>query len=117
MLVVDDDADALEMLVEVLNLLGHRAHPAFDGPSALAIAASTKPSIALLDLGLPGLDGDEVGRRLRAMPELDGIKLVAITGYGQASDRERTAAAGFSAHLVKPVRFDTIRAIIEELSG
>ncbi len=115
-LVVDDNADALEMLVEALTLLGHRPVAAPDGPTALEVAATHQPSIALLDLGLPGLDGYGLAQRLRELPGLGGLRLVAITGYGQASDRARTAAAGFAAHLVKPAGLETIRSILEELS-
>jgi PAS domain S-box-containing protein len=114
-LVVDDNADALELMCEALSLLGHRVHSALDGTRALEIAVAERPTIALLDLGLPEFDGYELARRLRAIPGLEALELVAITGYGQASDRERTRAAGFSAHLVKPVRLETVRALIDDL--
>lgn len=116
-LVVDDNVDALEMLVEALRLLGHDAHAAADADTALSVAAQEKPRLALLDIGLPVIDGYELGRRLRALPGLEGIQLVALTGYGQASDRERSAAAGFAAHLVKPVDLSAIDALIQELDG
>jgi PAS domain S-box-containing protein len=115
-LVVDDNVDALEMLVEVLTMLGHEAHHAVDGPSALALATHVRPAVALLDLGLPLLDGFQLAQRLRELPGLASIKLVAVTGYGQPSDRERTAAAGFAAHLVKPIGIDAIRSVIETVS-
>ena len=116
-LVVDDNVDALEMLTEALNLLGHDAHPAADAAAALALAGTLKPRLALLDIGLPEIDGYELGRRLRALPGLDTIKLVALTGYGQASDKERSRAAGFVAHLVKPVDLDAIHALVNELTA
>jgi CheY-like chemotaxis protein len=115
MLVVDDNVDAVEMLTEALSLLGHDARAASDVEAALTLAAQFIPRIALLDIGLPVIDGYELGRRLRALPGLEGIKLVALTGYGQASDRERSRAAGFDAHLVKPVDLTAIQALLQEL--
>jgi CheY-like chemotaxis protein len=115
MLVVDDNVDALEMLTEALQLLGHDAHAASDAEAALAAASQLQPNLALLDIGLPVIDGYELGRRLRAVPGLGSIKLVALTGYGQASDKEKSKAAGFDAHLVKPVDLNAIQALIREL--
>jgi PAS domain S-box-containing protein len=117
LLVVDDNADALELIVEGLQLLGHEVHQALDGPSALVIADQVKPSIAILDIGLPVMDGYELARRLRALPQLRGIKLVALTGYGQPGDRNRSSAAGFDEHLVKPVSIEHLEALIARLSG
>jgi PAS domain S-box-containing protein len=116
-LVVDDNVDALEMLVEALRLLGYDAHPAADAQSALTLARTLQPRIALLDIGLPVMDGYELGRRLLALPELPELELVALTGYGQPSDRERSQAAGFSAHLVKPVDLGAIEALLDELTA
>src|SRR6185436_626616 len=93
-LIVDDNQDAAEMLSEYVGSLGYRVRTAFDGPSALRVAQETSPAIALLDLGLPVMDGFELACRLREMPGRDGLKLVAITGYGQQSDRERSRSAG-----------------------
>ena len=90
-LVVDDNVDAMELLAESLEMLGHQTVRATDGPSALRLAAQWRPEIALLDIGLPVMDGYELGRRLRELTGLAGIKLVAITGYGQESDREHSA--------------------------
>jgi CheY-like chemotaxis protein len=83
----------------------------------MVLAAHVKPELALLDIGLPGIDGHELGRLLRALPELDRIRLVALTGYGQASDRERSTRAGFQAHLVKPVDITAIERLVRELFG
>ena len=116
-LVVDDNADALELLAESLELLGYEIVRAVDGMAALAVAAKELPSIALLDIGLPLMDGYELARRLRSTRGLEGIKLVALTGYGQQSDRQRSAAAGFDAHLVKPVTMEAVQATLESLSG
>jgi PAS domain S-box-containing protein len=104
-LVVDDNVDAADSLRMVLEAhCGHQVRVAYDGEAGLAAAREFRPDVALLDIALPkGLDGYEVARRLRATPGLDGIKLVALTGYGRPEDRERSTEAGFTAHLVKPV--------------
>jgi CheY-like chemotaxis protein len=114
-LVVDDNEDAAEMLAEVLALVGHRTRAVFDSAGALELAEGFRPDAALLDIGLPGMDGYELARRLRAIPELARICLVAVTGYGQASDRERALQAGFDEHLVKPVDFDEVQAVLSRL--
>jgi signal transduction histidine kinase/CheY-like chemotaxis protein len=115
-LLVDDNADALEMLAEALEELGYRVARAHDGPSALEDVARAPPDVAVLDLGLPVMDGYELARRLRGLPELEQVKLIALTGYGQSSDRGRTAEAGFDAHLVKPVKLEQVVDAIERLS-
>jgi PAS domain S-box-containing protein len=114
-LVVDDNTDALELLSEGLGLLGHEVHQAHDGPTALAVAERVHPSVAILDIGLPVMDGYELARRLRAIDSLAGIQLVAVTGYGQTTDRKRSAEAGFDEHLVKPVSIDQVQTVIETL--
>lgn len=118
-LVVDDNADARELLGEALRLLGHVAHVAAGARAALALAPRVQPQVALLDIGLPEMDGYELGRRLRGVPGLEHLPLVALTGYGQARDRQRSQAAGFFAHLVKPVGLDAIgellRGVAEQL--
>lgn len=116
-LVVDDNQDALEMLVEALGILGHEAHGAADVNAALELAQRVRPDLALLDIGLPVMDGYELGRQLKSLPGLEGIKLVALTGYGQSSDREKSTAAGFAAHLVKPVELHAIGALIRDLAS
>ncbi|MGS1033621.1 ATP-binding protein [Burkholderia glumae] len=102
-LVVDDNVDAADALAALLSIEGHQVKVAYSALDALALAPSFEPSAILLDIGLPGMDGHEVARRLRAMPAGRDAQLVAVTGYGQAADRERALAAGFDAHLVKPV--------------
>ena len=89
----------------------------YDGPAALEAALAFRPDVALLDIGLPVMDGYELARRLHAIRGLERLKLVAITGYGQPSDRERSAAAGFDEHLVKPVSIDAVQAAILRLTG
>jgi CheY-like chemotaxis protein/anti-sigma regulatory factor (Ser/Thr protein kinase) len=112
-LVVDDNADAADLLAELLTVVGADVRVAHDGLSALEVAEQFSPSIGLIDIGLPLVDGYEVGRRLRETLK-PPLFLVAITGYGQAQDRARSSAAGFDAHLVKPVDFaaldDLLRA-------
>jgi PAS domain S-box-containing protein len=115
-LVVDDNADALELLVEELGLLGYDVVHAADAERALALARSARPEVALLDIGLPQMDGYELAQRLREVDGLGGIKLVAISGYGLGSDRARSAAAGFDEHLVKPVSMDAVQAAVEHLT-
>jgi signal transduction histidine kinase/response regulator RpfG family c-di-GMP phosphodiesterase len=102
-LVVDDNIDAAELLAASLCALGHTAHVVFDGPSALKEAARFQPEVVLLDLGLPVMDGFEVARILRSSSQAEKIALVAVTGYGQENDRQRTREAGFDEHLVKPI--------------
>jgi CheY-like chemotaxis protein len=109
-LVVDDNPDAAELLSEVLSAIGHDVEVAFDGPRALELARTFLPDVALLDIGLPVMDGYELARRLR--DRADGLRLVAVTGYGQESDRQRAREAGFDAHIVKPVEFDALRAAL-----
>lgn len=110
-LVIEDNADSREMLQAMLALDGHRVEVADDGPGGVEVARSTRPDVALIDIGLPGLDGYEVGRRIRS--ELgEAVTLVALTGYGQAEDRKRTEEAGFDAHLLKPVSPEDIRVAL-----
>ena len=116
-LVVDDNPDAAEMLAMYVRSLGYRVESALDGPAALRVAERMSPTIGLLDIGLPVMDGFEVARRLRSTAAHKRIRLVAITGYGQEADRERSRSAGFDAHLVKPVDLDQLRALLQDLSG
>jgi CheY-like chemotaxis protein len=113
-LVVDDNRDATTILRIALEGRGHLVATAFDGPSALQIAETFAPELALVDIGLPVMDGYELAERLRASSK---IPIVAITGYGQQSDRQRTELAGFAAHLVKPVDFTELAALVERLRG
>jgi signal transduction histidine kinase len=105
-LVVDDNLDAAETIGAALRLSGHDVRVAFDGPGALEIAREFRPEAALLDIGLPVMDGYELAGRLRQ--EVGEMRLIALTGYGQTGDRERSRAARFSAHLVKPVEMETL---------
>jgi signal transduction histidine kinase len=107
-LIVEDNADAREMLRTLLELAGHEVHEAGDGLEGLRLAREILPQIALIDLGLPRLDGLEMASRLRAAPEGQHMVLVALTGYGQPRDRQETHDAGFDFHLVKPVGSDML---------
>ncbi len=110
-LVVDDNVDAAEMLGEALHALGYRTAIAHDGPQALRVVAEFEPQIALLDIGLPVMDGYELAERLRE--QRANLTLVAITGYGQDTDRERARDAGFNDHLTKPVDIDKLGRVLE----
>ena len=116
-LVVDDNEDAAEMLADSLSMLGHAIRVALDGPGALDAALEFHPDVALLDLGLPVMDGFEVAHRLRSLPGAAGIRLVAITGYGQEVDRARTRDAGFDEHLVKPVDLERLERWLREVQS
>jgi CheY-like chemotaxis protein len=102
-LVVDDNDDSAAMLAEALRLRGHDVRVAHDGPAALAVSATFHPEVAFLDIGLPVMDGYELAMRMRQVPGLAGVRLLALTGYGQESDSERARLAGFHQHLVKPL--------------
>jgi PAS domain S-box-containing protein len=114
-LVVEDNEDAREMLRNLLHILGHEVHEACDGASGIEEARRVRPDAALIDIGLPGIDGYEVARRIRA--EVPGARLVAVTGYGQPEDRERALAAGFDVHLVKPVDLDQLQRLLTARAG
>ena len=116
-LLVDDNVDAAESLAMLLRLWGCEVVVAHDGPDALRAAETQRPEVALLDIGLPGMDGYELARRLRAAADTRGLRLVALTGYGLAADRERALAAGFDEHLVKPASLEVVQQVIERLAA
>jgi signal transduction histidine kinase len=107
-LVVDDNADAADALAFMLRAAGHEVNTAHDGLQALAIAPEFQPQIVLLDLGMPNLNGYDTAGRIREMPWGQEVALIALTGWGQQKDRDRTMRAGFNAHLVKPVGIDEL---------
>ena len=111
-LIVDDNADAANSLAQVLTLDGHIAEPVYSAREALVSAASFRPDVVLLDLGLPEIDGYEVAERLRALPDLGGLRVVALTGYGQSEDIRRSLEVGIDAHLTKPVDFAALDAVL-----
>jgi PAS domain S-box-containing protein len=112
-LVVDDNDDARDLLGDLLAAKGHEVRTAPDPAAALAEARVFAPDVAVLDIGLPGMDGYELARALRDLAPSSSMKLVALTGYGQPSDVERSRAAGFDMHLVKPVDVEKLLACIE----
>jgi PAS domain S-box-containing protein len=112
-LLVEDNADLAATLARLLQEAGHTVHVAHDGPSALRTAQRVDPELVLLDIGLPGLDGYEVARHLRQSPRTRDATLVALTGYGQASDKDQALRAGFDAHFVKPVDVGALNAFLE----
>ena len=114
---VDDNEDAATMLELYLSKLGHRIHVAHDGFAALEVAADFDPDVALLDIGLPMMDGYELVRRLRQAPGVGPLMLVAVTGYGQDADYQRTREAGFDLHLVKLVDRARLQAVLGELAA
>jgi CheY-like chemotaxis protein len=103
LLVVDDNKDAANSLALLLGLQGHEVRVAYDGPAALELLNDYRPGVIFLDIGMPGMDGYEVARRVRRLPGSESVRLVALTGWGQQEDRRRSAEAGFDHHLVKPV--------------
>ena len=111
-LIVDDNVDTANSMALLLNASGHEVRTAHDGPTALDAAVDYRPDVVILDIGLPGLNGYEVARRMRHQAALADAVLIAITGYGQETDRQTALAAGFNHHLVKPVDFALVRNIL-----
>lgn len=111
--VIDDNVDAAESLAMLLRLTGHEVHIAFDGPSGVELVRRTAPDCVLVDIGLPGIDGYEVAKRLRAHDDGDML-LVAVTGYGQPADRIKSGQAGFDHHVVKPVSQSVLERLLRE---
>ena len=114
-LIIEDNDDTRQMLHEVLQMSGHVVREARDGASGLALASEARPDVALIDIGLPDVDGYEVARRLRAAAGGRRMGLIALTGYGQAEDQQRAFAAGFDAHLTKPVAPERLKQVIAGL--
>jgi signal transduction histidine kinase/ActR/RegA family two-component response regulator len=115
-LVVDDNRDSAASLVMLLRLLGHDVRDADNGQSALAILSEFVPDLVLLDLGMPGMSGYDVAARIKSEPALSKVRLVALSGYGGAEDRQRSQGAGFDDHLVKPVGFGALQGILASVS-
>jgi CheY-like chemotaxis protein len=111
-LVVDDNRDAAETMGLLLKLLGAEVRVVNDGPTALATIPSYRPTVVLLDIGMPGMDGYEVARRIREQPEGRDLMLIALTGWGQEKDRHRTSQAGFDHHLIKPADMSALESLL-----
>ena len=114
-MVVDDNADAAEMLSQMLEIAGYEVRSAGDGNAAIALLESFMPNVAILDIGLPGMSGFELARHLRADPRTADLRLIALTGYGREPDRARALAADFQEHLVKPVRPERLLEAVRQL--
>ncbi len=112
-LVVDDNVDAADSLGALLQAWGYEVTVAHDGPAALAALQDTLPDIALLDIGMPAMDGYELAAHLRFQPGCEALPIVAITGAGGPEDVRRSRAKGFSAHLVKPVSAASLRTLLK----
>ncbi len=115
-LVVDDNADTVLSFSMLLKTSGHDVRTAHDGPTAVQVALDYRPDVVLLDIGLPGLNGYQVAKRLRQQPDFKNVVLVALTGYGQDSDRQTALQAGFNHHLVKPARLAQLQQILATVS-
>ena len=111
-LVVDDNRDAAESLARLLERSGHEVVVQYDGLAALVAAETFHPVVVLLDLGLPGVDGLEVARRIRGEAWGKDMRLIATTGWGSAADRRRSSDAGFDHHMVKPVDLDELEKVL-----
>ncbi len=116
-LVVDDNVDATRSLGTLLRADGHDVQTAYAGFEAVELARSFQPDVAVLDIGLPELDGYEVAKRIRQQPNNFHTLLIAMTGYGRASDRDRSMEAGFDHHLVKPAAFEKLQEILATVGG
>ena len=113
---VDDNVDTVLSFSMLLRALGHEVRTAHDGRAALQAVVDYKPDVVLLDIGLPGLNGYEVAQRIRQESALRNVTLVALTGYGQESDRRAALQAGFNHHLVKPARLEDLQKILATVS-
>jgi PAS domain S-box-containing protein len=117
LLVVDDNRDAAETLAALLGIMGHSAPVTADGYQALRMISSLRPQIVFLDIGMPGMSGHEVAEKVRADPQLEDVRLVALTGWGGEADRARSSAAGFDAHLTKPATVAAIEEVLARLTS
>jgi CheY-like chemotaxis protein len=111
-LVVDDDPDTADTLTKLIGQLGYEAVAAYDGESAIQVAASFLPDMALIDLGMPGLDGLETVKRLRQLRTSHHVILVAVTGWTRDEDKKRALEAGFDLHVAKPMSLDTLKQVL-----
>ena len=111
-LITDDNRDAADSLSRLLRAWGYRTWVAYDGEGALSAATAHRPRVVLLDIGLGGMTGYDVARQLRADPGQNGVRIIALTGFGQEEDRRRSKEAGFDAHLVKPVDPEKLQQLL-----
>jgi len=111
---VDDNRDSANSMAMLLKYDGHTTHTAYDGLEAVEAATTFRPDVVLLDIGLPGLNGYEACRRIREQASDKTVRLIALTGWGQHEDRQKTTEAGFDAHFVKPVDFAELLKVLEK---
>ncbi len=111
-LVIDDDQDCADSTAILLRRLGASARPAYSGAQALEMLADFKPHLALIDIGMPDMDGFETARRIRLHPQGRSLTLVALTGWGRQQDRRRSLEAGFDHHFVKPIDADALETLL-----
>jgi CheY-like chemotaxis protein len=116
-LVVDDNRDSAGSLAALLELSGNEVRTAYDGLEAVMQTEEFEPDVVLLDIGLPGIDGYEAARRIRSLPRGRMILLVAVTGWGQSEDRQRSREAGFDHHMVKPLRASALETLLANFSA
>jgi CheY-like chemotaxis protein len=112
-LVVDDNTDSADTLANLLRLAGHEVEVAYDGPTGLTAAQSFEPSVVVLDIGLPGMDGLVLAERIRQQQALKDALLIAVTGYGQLDDQTKSRKAGFDFHLTKPVELAALQSLLD----
>ena len=112
-LVVDDNCDAAELLAELMRLFGHEVSVAFSGCTALQAVDAFQPDVVVLDIGMPGMDGYEVAQALRARPDCAALRIIALTAWGDAEARARTAASGFNLHMTKPAEIPALLGALE----
>ena len=117
LLIVEDNMDTAVSFQRLLEIAGHEVHIVHDGIQALELAASCTPDVAFIDIGLPGLDGYQLARRLRETPTFAAATLVALSGYGRDEDKRRAAEAGFDRHFTKPVDVETVDALLAGVSA
>src|SRR6185436_8939859 len=115
-LIVDDNRDSADSLAMLMQITGNQTYMAHDGVEAVEAVEKYRPEVVLLDIGLPGLDGHEVCRRVREQPWGKDIVVIALTGWGQEDDRRKSEEAGFNGHLVKPVDYDNLLLLLAELT-
>jgi CheY-like chemotaxis protein len=116
-LVVEDNSDGAEMLATLLKLFGHEARVAFDAEAGLRALHEFRPDVALLDIGLPGIDGHELARRIRRQPGYETLPLVAISGWGRDEDVKQAREAGFDHHITKPTPPDVLERLLVTIAA
>jgi CheY-like chemotaxis protein len=116
-LLVDDNIDALEVMQVLLELEGHTVRTASNGQDAISTAANLLPDVAIIDIGMPDMDGCELAHVLRSHPEFKDMVLIALTGYSGDADKSRALSAGFDHHFVKPLSLDKLRAVLAHCGG